>query len=219
MDSGESKSETSVEEKEISSNSSDSDGEREKLVVENGVETPNVLELGLASELKKCFLKHNISHACINDLLGILGNYHSLPRDARTLLETPAKIEIKNVPGGKYAHFGIRAGTEERLKLNHDEKLNSLSLTFNVDGLPIFKSSTYQFWPILCIIDEFFELSPFIIGIFCGRSKPTNLNDYLNDFILDINELFENPFIGHKKFSINIRAFICDASARSFLIG
>ena len=142
----------------------------------------------LLSELRKCCLKHHVTRDFVDELLGILGKYWDLPKDARTLLKTPASMEVKNFPDGDYAHFGIRTGIEENLKACQFQNISSLSLFFNIDDLPLFKSSPYQFWPILCIIKEI-NSKPFIVGIFYGRTKPTNISVYLKEFISDLKKV------------------------------
>lgn len=47
-----------------------------------------------------------------------------------------------------------------------------LKLLFNVDGLPIGKSSKYQFWPILCSVSNIQNSSPVVVAIYYGESKP-----------------------------------------------
>ncbi|GBN00061.1 hypothetical protein AVEN_69839-1 [Araneus ventricosus] len=71
----------------------------------------------LANELRTCFNKHNVTHTIINHVLQILGKHHDLPKDARTLLDTPAIIETKDLNNGQYVHFGIHYGLEKQLTL------------------------------------------------------------------------------------------------------
>ncbi|GBL89107.1 hypothetical protein AVEN_33836-1, partial [Araneus ventricosus] len=97
------------------------------------------------------------------------------------------------------------------------EDLSTIKLSFNIDGLPLFKSSSQQAWPILCLVNNIQNSKPFVIGIFSGHSKPDNVSKYLFDFIQDVKELLQNPVIGRKTFEILIDAFICDAPARSYL--
>lgn len=59
---------------------------------------------------------------------------------------------------------------------------NKISLNFNIDGLPIHKSSNHQLWPILCNITEIKNVSPIVVGIYEGKSKPSDLILYLNPF-------------------------------------
>lgn len=73
-----------------------------------------------------------------------------LPKDYRTLLQTPKTVEISEVAGGKYWYNGIERNL--RLVFSKLNKDISIALNFNMDGLPIFKSSKRVFWPILSTI-------------------------------------------------------------------
>lgn len=70
--------------------------------------------------------------------------------DYRTLLQTPKTVQIMDVGGGKYWYNGIERNL--RLIFSKLEKNISIALNFNMDGLPIFKSSQRVFWPILSTI-------------------------------------------------------------------
>jgi len=61
-------------------------------------------------------------------------------------------------------------------------------LIVNVDGVPLYKSSSVQAWPILCMFDK---VSPFIVAVFVGNSKPSNL-DFLHDFLAEFANLSVN---------------------------
>lgn len=76
-------------------------------------------------------------HICIyaNLLLG----HHSLPNDYRSLLRTPRFIDLLPVGGGQLWYNGIGKSLKNIFSnLNEDI---SITLDFNMDGLPIFKSS------------------------------------------------------------------------------
>lgn len=94
-----------------------------------------------------------------------------------------------------------------------------ISLSFNIDGLPLFHSSNTQFLPILCLLrDKNLNFEPFVVGIFCGSGKPTPLYLYLEDFIKDVSELLTNGIIHNMiRYSITIHNFICDAPAKAFV--
>jgi hypothetical protein len=49
-------------------------------------------------------------------------------------------------------------------------------LQVNFDGLPLFKSSSTQFWLIVGRICRPVKTDPFLISIFCEDSKPANLD-------------------------------------------
>lgn len=67
---------------------------------------------------------------------------------------------------------------------------NILELSINIDGLPLFHSSKKQFWPILGLVKNVCE--PFVIGIYCEKSKPNSLSQFLEDFINDMSDLLKN---------------------------
>ena len=77
-----------------------------------------------------------------------------------------------------------------------------------------------QFWPILDVVKGIESAEPFVIGLYYGNSKPTNLKEYLHDFVTEFKMLQDNGIeCNGKKYSIRISAFICDAPARSFVKG
>lgn len=93
-----------------------------------------------------------------------------------------------------------------------------LKLQLNSDGLPLFKSTNDQFWPILGRIENLPDSRPFIIGLFYGESKPSNVNQYLEQFIEEFRELERNGLdVDEERFSISISSVICDAPAKAFI--
>ena len=70
------------------------------------------------------------------------------------------------IEGGKFFYFGIEKGIRQSLmKENISIKSESfLQLQVNVDGIPIFKSSNTQLWPILMLVkhEEKLLQSPFV---------------------------------------------------------
>lgn len=125
-------------------------------------ETPNVSNSSkefespdsssLKNELRHWFNSFDISTRALDSLLSILNNFgiNCVPKNHRTLLETPLNIEIRELAGGKYWHNGLRKCLQQIFpELNRDV---TISLNFNVDGLPLFKSSKISFWPILSSI-------------------------------------------------------------------
>src|SRR5271156_6812834 len=77
------------------------------------------------------------------------------------------------------------------------DAFQSISLTFNCDGVPIFKSSSCSIWPILCTINE---LPPFLrrshvllASLWFGSSKP-KMENFLEPFVNELIELNSNGF-------------------------
>lgn len=64
------------------------------------------------------------------------------------------------------------------------------------------------------------QIEPMVIAIWCGTGKPTVLNDYLNPFVNELNEILQNRiFINNYQIKVSFRCFICDTPARAFIKG
>lgn len=132
-------------------------------------------------------LKYQVTQSAIKTLLNILKPMlpnAELPNDARTLLRTP-RNRFNNLLSGRngenYWHYGLRKILMEAL-ISHRQVRSQYSLNINIDGLPMFKSTTKAFWPILVEIHELkHQLPPLVVGIFCGKSK---LNIYITFYYL-----------------------------------
>jgi len=104
-----------------------------------------------------------------------------------------------------------------------------LSLTFNTDGVPVFKSSSCSIWPILCTVNE---LPPklrkehvLLTSLWFGGSKPS-MNVFLEPFVEEVRELDRTGFSWTRSkdkvvFTTKVRALIgvCDSVARPTLQG
>lgn len=184
----------------------------------------NENEESFVENIKNWALSFNISHAAVKELCllfndGLKKNIlkELLPCDPRTLLSTTRqRIEIKNMLNGLYWHNGLRFCLETYFQ--NLENPMSISLNINIDGIPVFKSSKTQLWPILFAIHEIEEFVPMVIGIFCG-GKP-DANEFLNPFVDEILPLLNNGLlINGYQVDMKIRCFICDAPARSMIKG
>ncbi|KAL2087968.1 hypothetical protein ACEWY4_016796 [Coilia grayii] len=177
-------------------------------------------EISLKDKLKQWASTFGINLVAITALLSILSTYHpELPRDARTLLGTTRKTNVEALGGGQYHHFGLVKGILSRLNSIHlPSSIQTIRLKFNIDGLPIFKSSKVQFWPILAMVDCDYTKTPFIVGLFCGTGKPSNVHEYLKAFMEDLRQMLSNgvTFRG-KSLKVMVCSFICDAPARAFV--
>lgn len=68
------------------------------------------------------------------------------------------------------------------------------------------------------MLDCDYTRKPFVVGIFCGPRKPSNVSDYLKPFVNDLVDLLSNglTFVG-RVLKVAISSFICDAPARAFI--
>lgn len=163
--------------------------------------------------------KHNITHAALNDLLSVLREkVPDLPRDARTLLATPRVSPIRQLSNGEYVHFGLKPGLlkclSSGLRVPEEETLH---LTLNLDGLPLFSSSNHQVWPILAMVTETNDCGPFPVGIFSYSKKPASITEYVDEFIQELRHaLKEGVECLGRKWKVAVRAVVCDYPARTF---
>ncbi|CAG9824541.1 unnamed protein product [Phaedon cochleariae] len=122
---------------------------------------------------------------------------------------------------GDYYHFGLRSSVMETLhKYPPKSDCTILNLQINVDGLPISKSSTSQFWPILGNIEECSRDYVFPIGVYHGKSKPSSCTESLKRFVEDFQEISENGLLFQNEMKIlKLAKVLCGAPAKSFLLG
>lgn len=91
---------------------------------------------------------------------------------------------------GEYWHNGLRQSL--KLTLSRMEQIPSqVTLNFNIDGLPISRSSRNEFWPILCSIADMPHISPMTIGIYYGQGKPNSVML----FVTELKEILVFPSI------------------------
>lgn len=56
--------------------------------------------------------------------------------------------------------------------------------------------------------------------MFEGISKPNYANDFLKEFIMELNDLMQEGLVfADKFFNIKVRCFVMDAPAKSFVLG
>ncbi|KAJ8672667.1 hypothetical protein QAD02_017210 [Eretmocerus hayati] len=178
--------------------------------------------LNIADDIKKYAQKFIIPYKQIDGLLEVLRPYHpTLPVSSKTLMGRyfQKKHDVEVFPdGGEFVYFGI----SDHLKATVNPKLHKnqiLKLQFNFDGIPLFKSSSRTFWPILGKIytsDNVYE--PFVIGVYSGTGKPKCVCKYLEKFVRELNSLLENGIeIECQQWTVEVMCFICDTQARAYI--
>lgn len=170
-------------------------------------------------KLKDWALKFKPSRECCNYLLGILAEENlNVPSDIRTLLPKTANFSIRCVPPGFYSHFGIE---NQLMSLSsYFYECDEIVFDINVDGIPLFRSSRVQLWPILIRIVNLKITSILPIGVYVGKQKPSDLEVYLQDFVEEITCLSQTGIcIKNKTVRLTLRAVVCDAPATSFICG
>ena len=169
---------------------------------------------------------HRINQKDLDVLLGILRKrlLPTLPKSSKTFLRTvDAQYNIiemtdskKNL--GQFVYFGIRKGLQDCV--NPDLHMNKkIQLQVSADGIPLKKSGDDQFWILsgkVHFYPEVYEV--FAIAIFFGQSKPNSSEEYLEQFIDEVNELQNvGIIIKELKMEFELKCIICDTPARAFL--
>jgi len=163
-------------------------------------------------------ISEKVTDTAVDKLLKLLKPHHpDLPVTSRTLKNTGYQVaDIVNIAGGEYVHFGILNGMRRFENEILASFVDVIDYHINVDGLPLFRSSGTQLWPILGKINGL--RCPFMIGVFCGQHKPSNVNDFLNRFIEEAMVLKTSGFtLQGIPFRAQPVCFICDAPARALL--
>lgn len=178
----------------------------------------SINDASLQEELARWASENSITRQAISQLVKILKKRGlDLPKDARTLLQTPRHITTVEKCGGLYSYYGIASCLQMILSINKDftENNNFIKLNVNVDGIPLYKSSNEQFWPILI---KFSNFKPALVALYCGKSKPEPVEQFLKDFLEEYMHLSQDGVVVEgKRLGLDIISFICDAPARAFL--
>lgn len=177
---------------------------------------------------KNWAIKHNVTEVCLSELLvGLKNNVDDLsklPSDARTLLKTNIVFEKSVVEPGSYIHFGLEMQLKRLIyNIPSANNIQDLKLLLNIDGLPLFKSSADQVYPILIAIMNVPQLKNIVfpVGIYYGIQKPNNIFDFLNPFINELVDLMTRGIIIEQgnKISVKLIGICCDAPAKKDLLG
>ena len=213
----------------------ESDTESESSSQASSSSTTSLAKIDLPFELKNWSISHNITQNALSDLLKILNQTSkdsNLPYDARTLLSTPRNTKCKTIAGGEYYYFGVKDNVVRSIDMGtrsftypYFKKLNLdigscelLTLTVNTDGIPLSRSSKRSFWPILGKLDQSKLGKPFVLAIYSGTGKPTNVSEFFQDFVSQMKVLSSNGFTHNDIRNILMISLInADAPARSFL--
>ena len=88
--------------------------------------------------------------------------------------------------GGTYFYIGLSTAIKRKLEefSSHEiDLLKNIDLLIKIDGLPLFKSSNTQLWPILASFKLFHR---FVVALYCGSSKPDSCEEFSKEFMMNI---------------------------------
>lgn len=150
------------------------------------------IDSSFLQRLATCFIDNNLTHVQGNSILSLLRThacFNELPKDVRTLLDTPrARVITFDVEPGEYVHFDLEERIIQNLS-NVSISVKELELDFNIDGCSLDKSGGIQIWPIQCKIVNVQHTRPIIVGIYKGAHKPFDPNIFFQKFISDIKRI------------------------------
>ncbi|XP_049316952.1 uncharacterized protein LOC125779722 [Bactrocera dorsalis] len=170
----------------------------------------------LIEKLKMWTARHKVTRSCFDDLLKILQSENiSVPTSSKGVLRQ-ATCRLRTVAPGNYLHIGL------------EKQLRSIAITLSdvdkfeidvgIDGLPLYKSSNVSLWPILAKLHPKRNTKVMLIGVFEGKQKPADVNNYLHDFAYELKTLTQYGMeVNGRRIKVKVRCFICDAPARAFI--
>lgn len=147
--------------------------------------------------------------------------FNHFPADSRTVVKVnkPHNTDtIVSIHPGLYYHFGIANGLKSdcNFKSIQDEEIQ---IVIGIDGLPLTKSSSSMFWPILGYARYSGKPHVFLIGLYWGREKPHSSNLFLKNLVDELKYLFENGMeTDFGKKIVTVDTICCDAPAKSFIL-
>ena len=140
----------------------------------------------LWNDMRCAVLKTNMTTNQTDSVLGVLHKHlnltDKLPKCEKTLCKSNTserEIIFKRISGHNYYYFGLENQIKTHLALfpsTELDKLDVLTLTWNNDGLPIFKSTRESAWPILVLISNLKPKKVFPVTLTVGEGKPTDLH-------------------------------------------
>ena len=173
-------------------------------------------------ELTRWAVDENISHRSIKSLLHIFQSRHSfLLLDPTTLLLTPRYVSCEKLSSGSfYHHFGFASCLQKVFESEQTFKnlsdCSQFLMQCNINGLPLFKSTGLQLWPIIGLLKQPIKTSKlFLIGIYAGYIKLSYLVEFLNSFVIERSQLEKNGIkLIDKLYQFWIHSFVCNAPAQ-----
>ena len=131
----------------------------------------------------------------------------------------------ENLQTGKIAYFGLQKTLVfclknglidiEKYVTSNSRSTLLLSAVFNIDGLPLYKSSGLNMWPILMKIDSVFRPMP--VAVFLGNGKPI-LSKFLEKLVGELKTITSFGLVcGSYIVKFAKILFVCDAPAKSYI--
>lgn len=184
------------------------------------VNEPDV-ELTLEQDFARVVVERGLGRDTVNEMFSVFRKHNigNFPSDARSILGTERSSDIVDMCQGLYYHFGLSNQLVRVLQGMKIEEACTVKLKFNFDGLPIWNSTGYCFWPILSQAVVLGKTSRvFLVGLYGGVKKPEKANKYLEPFVEEVSELVRTPFsVCNLAVNLEVYCILADAPARCFI--
>lgn len=159
--------------------------------------------------------------AARNEILEVMRNFEQqelriLFKDFQTLFGDYIKASIKDLGNDEsFCYLGIsfilnHPGVYKPVLRQLDAiKSCVVDMILNVDGLPVFRSSRYEFWPLLGKV----AVTVFLIGFYFGPGKPTESNNLLYNIVDEMIMLESHGIrINGRSFAFRLKHISADAN-------
>lgn len=180
--------------------------------------------MSIADGLLLFMMMFNISNAAMNFLLLFLNckgievpkSSHGLKGKLKRHIMFDSRVVEKGDIGFCSIVTHLSYCFQKGFLKSDGNNLTEITLHFNLDGLPLFKSSRLNLWPLLMTVKECTYPKPFPLAFFCGVEKP-NIEIFLSKMIEDLRALKEIMKVDDVFVKVKKVVFICDAPARAFV--
>ncbi|MEE4247134.1 MAG: hypothetical protein V2I33_17105 [Kangiellaceae bacterium] len=173
----------------------------------------------LHADLLEFTIEYQVSRRGTQFLLDVL-NKHGIdvPSSYHLFTKTTASLpcDVMEMGTGQFTYISVT----ENLKfvatngLLKPSSSTALSCKINIDGVPLYRSSSSSLWPILI---QFEGCEPLPIALFYGVSKPS-VHQYLHQMVAELKQLqCVGVNFGGVVYQISRVIFICDAPARAYV--
>lgn len=119
---------------------------------------------------------------------------------------TKTQYTILEKAGGQYQYFGILTSLKKAIVKTIASTTDGCTLLqINIDSLAFFKSSNIQLRPFLGLIISANMKEPVVIGLYCGPKKPTSVEEFLRDFVTELQELEQGFTFEQKRLFLKLQ--------------
>ena len=176
----------------------------------------------------ECQSNINLKNPSYRDFFSIIDPTSEI----KSLIEKNAEyytsvVDQNRVENGNFKDIYDRLCYQKfRKSLHGNDKNNYVTVTFNSDGSPVFKSSKCSVWPIQINLNEIpahCRNNPITVALWFGRDKP-NMTTFLSPFVEQINSYSQRGIrcsIGGEVRYIKVYGLCCcvDSVARAPMQG